>query len=79
MKKEELKIGDTVKAVFRKYGRHLIYGKVTEISTDEHALEGTWVSIKVTGGDRNDKVVNTMIWYKHSVLVPLKDVTEVLG
>ena len=78
MKKEELKIGDTVKAVFRKYGRHLIYGEVTEISTDEHALDGTWVGIKVTGGDRNDKVVNTMIWYKHSVLVPVKDVLEVL-
>ena len=78
IKKEELKIGDTVKAIFRKYGRHLIYGKVNEICTDEHALDGTWVGIKVNGGDRNDKVVNTMIWYKHSVLVPLKDVLEVL-
>ena len=78
IKKEDLKLGDNVKAIFRKYGRHLIYGKVNEISTDEHAREGTWVGIKVTGGDRNDKVVNTMIWYKHSVLVPLKDVLEVL-
>ena len=78
IKKEDLKIGDTVKAIFRKYGRHLIYGKVNEICTDEHALEGTWVGIKVNGGDRSDKVVNTMIWFQHSVLVPLKDVVEVL-
>ena len=78
IKKEDLKIGDSVKAIFRKYGKHLIYGKVNEVCTDEHALDGTWVGIKVNGGDRNDKVVNTMIWYKHSVLVPLKDVLEVL-
>ena len=79
MKKEELKIGDTVKAIFRKYGRHLIYGKVNEVCTDEHGLEGTWVGIKVNGGDRTDKAVIRMIWFQHSVLVPLKDVLEVLG
>ena len=78
IKKEDLKVGDTVKAIFRKYGRHLIYGKVNEICTDEHALEGTWVGIKVNGGDHSDKVVNTMIWFHNSVLVPLKDVMEVL-
>ena len=78
MKKDELKIDNKVKAKFRKYGVHTIIGTITEICEDEHALDGTWVGIKVTGGDRNDKVVNAMIWYKHSVLVPLKDVMEVL-
>ena len=78
MKKEELKLGDKVKAIFRKYGKHIVIGEVWEISTDEHALTGTWVSIKVTGGDMNDKHVSWMVANKINVMVPISDVKEVI-
>ena len=60
MKKEGLKLGNKVKALFRKYGKHTVIGEVWEISTDEHALSGTWVSIRVSGGDMSDKHV--VLW-----------------
>ena len=78
MENEQIKVGDRVKAVFRKYGKHIVIGDVFEISTDEHALKGTWVSIKVTGGDKNDKQVRLMIQEQINVMVPLKDVIEIL-
>lgn len=78
MKKEEIRIGDKVKAIFRKYGRHTVIGEVFEISTDEHALEGTWVSIRVTGGDMTDKSVAYMVANRINVMVPVRDVVEVL-
>ncbi|MBR1817407.1 MAG: hypothetical protein IJ772_01020 [Bacilli bacterium] len=78
MKKEELKLGDKVKAIFRKYGKHIVIGEVWEISTDEHALDGTWVSIKVTGGDMSDKHVSWMVANKMNVMVPISDVKEVI-
>lgn len=78
MKKEELKLGDKVKAIFRKYGKHVVIGEVWEISTDEHALDGTWVSIKVTGGDMSDKHVSWMVVNKMNVMVPISDVLEVI-
>ncbi len=78
MKKEELKVGQKVKAKFRKYGVHSIIGEVTEVCTDEHALQGTWVSIKVTGGNMNDPHVSWLVANRVGVLVPLKDVGEVL-
>ena len=78
MKKEEIRIDDKVKAIFRKYGRHEIIGTVYEISTDENALRGTWVSIKVTGGNMNDPHVSWLVSNKVNVLVPVSDVKEVL-
>ena len=78
MKKEELKLGDKVKAIFRKYGKHIVIGGVWGISTDEHALDGTWVSIKVTGGDMSDKHVSWMVANKMNVMVPVSDVKEVI-
>ena len=78
MKKEELKLNDKVKAIFRKYGRHEIIGTVYEITTDENALQGTWVSIKVTDGNMNDPHVSWLVNNKVSVLVPVSDVKEVL-
>lgn len=78
MKKEELKVGQKVKAKFRKYGVHSIVGEVTEVCTDEHALQGTWVSIKVTGGNMNDPHVSWLVTNRVGVLIPLKDVGEVL-
>jgi len=78
MKKEELKVGQKVKAKFRKYGAHSIIGEVTEVCTNEHALQGTWVSIKVTGGNMNDPHVSWLVANRVGVLIPLKDVGEVL-
>ena len=78
MKKEELKLGNKVKAIFRKYGKHIVIGEVWEISTDEHALTGTWVSIRVSGGDMSDKHVAFMAENKFNVMVPIKDVLEVI-
>lgn len=79
MNEEQIKIGGKVKATFRKYGRHEIIGTVFEISTDEPALGGTWVSIRVTGGDMNDKNVAYMVANRINVMVPIKDVKEVLA
>ena len=76
--KGRLKLGDKVKAIFRKYGKHTVIGEVWEISTDEHALSGTWVSIRVSGGDMSDKHVAFMATNKFDVLVPIKDVLEVI-
>ena len=78
MKKEELKVGQKVKAKFRKYGVHNIIGEVTEVCTNEHALQGTWVSIKVTGGNMNDPHVSWLVANRVGVLIPLKDVWGVL-
>ena len=78
MKKEELKVGQKVKAKFRKYGVHSIIGEVTEVCTNGHALQGTWVSIKVTGGNMNDPHVSWLVANRVGVLIPLKDVGEVL-
>lgn len=76
MKNIEVKVGDKVKAKFRKYGIHSIEGEVTEVCTDEHALEGTWVSLNVTGGNLCDPHVQWLIKNKVGVLVPIKDVTK---
>lgn len=73
-----LKVGDRVTAIFRKYGRHTVIGEVAEISTDEHGLPGTWVSIQVSGGDTSDKQVIWMIQNSIRVLVPIKDVKGVI-
>ena len=78
MKIKEVKVGDKVQAVFRKYGRHTVIGEVFEVSTDEHALDGTWVSIKVTGGEMIDKSVAFMVANQINVMVPISDIKEVL-
>ena len=78
MKKEDIQLGNKVKAKFRKYGVHMIIGVVNEICTDEHALEGTWTGLKVTGGNMNDPHVQWMVHNKVGCLVPIKDVVGVL-
>ena len=72
------KIGDTVQAIFRKYGRHTIVGEVFEVCKDEHSLPGTWVGIKVIGGDLQDSSVQRMVAMKLAVLVPEKDIQKIL-
>lgn len=78
MKKEELKLGNKIKGIFRGHSKHTIIGEITEISTDEHELKGTWVGVKITGGDTNDRYVSQMAEYGFGVMIPLKDVKEVL-
>lgn len=78
MKENEIKNGDIVKAIFRKYGKHTIIGKVWEISLDETPLPGVWVSIRVLDGDKNDKAVLLMIQNRINVMVPISDVIEML-
>ena len=77
MENSKIKLGDKVKAKFRKYGVHSVIGTVTEVCTNEHALQGTWVSIKVTGGNMNDPHVQWLVNNKVGILVPIKDVSEV--
>lgn len=72
------KIGDTVQAIFRKYGRHTIVGEVLGTQTDEDCLPGTWVSLRVIGGDLQDSSVQRMVAMKLAVLVPEKDVQKIL-
>ena len=78
MKKEELKLGDVVKAIFRKYGKHKVIGIVDEIFTNEHAFAGDWVGIKVVGGNMKDIQVAWMVHDKVGCLVPINDVVEIL-
>ena len=78
MNKEDVKVGDIVKAIFVKYGKHLVWGEVFEISTDKHAPKGTWVSIRVNGGDMNDWHVKMMVEHRINVMVPKKDVLQKL-
>ena len=78
MKINEIKKGDFVKAIFRKYGRHVVIGKVWEISSDETPLPGVWVSLRVVDGDKKDKIVIAMIENKINVMVPIKDVIETI-
>ena len=79
MIQKELKVGDKIKAKFRKYGVHIVIGEVTEICTDEHALKGTWVSIKVTGGNLNDPHVQWLVKNKVGCMIPIRDVVGVLN
>lgn len=74
---KNIKIGDKVIAIFRKYGKHTVIGEVREISTDENGLPGTRVSIWVTGGNMNDKYVAFMA-SRFNVGVPIEDVKEVI-
>ena len=78
MKKDEIKIGNVVQAKFRKYGIHTIVGVVREISTNEHALPGTWASLNVIGGELTDPTVKRLVDNRFGVLVPIKDIQKVL-
>lgn len=75
---KNIKIGDKVKATFEKYGKHTVIGEVWKILTDEDGLPGTWVSIRVTGGDMRDWSVAFMAKNRINVRVPMKDVLEVI-
>ncbi|MCK9577776.1 hypothetical protein SDC9_158202 [bioreactor metagenome] len=72
------KVGDKVRAIFRKYGRHEFIGIIKEIETDKHALPGTWVSVLPTEMRKYDEHVDFMINEKLCFLIPECDVLEVI-
>ena len=76
---QDVKVGDKIKATFRKYGKHEVIGEVFDVSKDEDALPGTWVSIRVIGGDMNDSHVALMVNNKINCMMPLSDIKEVLA
>ena len=78
MKAQEIRIGNKVKVIFRKYGKHIVIGEVFEISTNEHGLKGNWISLTVGSGDVSDKQVQWMIQNRINVMVPASDVLEIL-
>ena len=78
MRKEDIETGFIVKAVFRKYGNHIIVGEVIEICTNEHALDGDWAGIRVTGGDTEDKRVRWMLEKRICCLIPCRDIKEIV-
>lgn len=47
MRKEDIETGFIVKAVFRKYGKHIIVGEAIEICTNEHGLDGDWAALEL--------------------------------
>ena len=81
--KVEVKVGDKVHVLFRKYKHYHFIGNVFEVSDTEHGLPGTWVSLTVTGEHesykrKNDPYVHFYIDNHYAVMVPLSDVIEVL-
>ncbi len=76
---KELKQGDTVNAIFRRYGNHHITGIVNEVSHNQHGLDGYWVSIKVKEfKDKQDSFYHTfknlVDTGTYNVLCPIADV-----
>ena len=61
----QFKVGEKVKGIVRKYGRRIIYGKITEISLNEHALVGAWVSVREDSEEY------------HHWLMPIEDITHI--
>ena len=77
--RKELTKGLTVIAVFRKSKTYHVTGTVLEIETNQHALPGTWVSIKVSKMDNADPYLAGMINAGHyNILVPLADIREIV-
>ena len=75
---KELKVGNKVIGIFRKYGNHKILGEVIDISNNEHGLPGKWVSILVLDGDKSDEALKFYIEKRILVLIPFQDVLEIV-
>ena len=76
---KNLKIGDTVKAIFHKFGKKTKFvGIVKEIENNKHNLIGTWVSINVKKGEFNPMWNNLINQGAYNVLIPIKDVQEIV-
>lgn len=77
---KDLTHGTEVVATFEKHsGKHLFRGSVIEVSTDSHALPGTWVSIKVTKWDECDPTIERLIAIGYNVMVPLSAIRNLVG
>lgn len=77
---KDLTHGTEVVATFEKHSsKHLFKGSVIEVSTDSHALPGTWVSIKVTKWDEYDPTIERLIAIGYNVMVPLNAIRNLVG
>jgi len=61
----QFKVGERVRGIVRKYGRRIIYGKITEISLNEHSLLGAWVSVREDSEEY------------HHWLMPIEDIKHI--
>ena len=79
----QLKIGDKVRAIFRKSEDNEIIGTVTEVSHNKYCLTGWWVSIKVhefvNKKSLMAKLTTDLVNQGHyNILCPLRDVKEII-
>lgn len=72
-----VKVGDKVRAIFRKYGIHNFVGEVKEMQTDEGGLPGVWVAILPTQCSPTD-FLQFHVANHIQLLLPLKDIKEIL-
>ena len=78
MHPSDIKIGQVVYAVFRKYGKHYLYGLVQEKSHNEHGLDGWWISILPTVSPKHDPHIEYLIQNRIGVIIPLKDILNTI-
>lgn len=73
-------IGDRVIVVFRKYGIHKFEAEVTEVCENMHGLDGVWISVMpIKALDPNDESAVRHVEMKIGIMVPLKDVRDLLN
>ena len=77
MEKPSFELGEIVYAIFRKYKKYHLIGVITEISYNEHALDGWWISIIPTGNPKNDSHVDYLIVNRIHLLIPACDVHKI--
>lgn len=68
---EQLKIGTRVRGIFRKHGRHLFTGTISEID-DCQNVEGIWFrnySIRLDGSDLKDHAIQFLLEEKVQILI----------
>ena len=73
-------IGDRVIASFRKYGVKKFEAEVTEVCENMHGLEGVWISVlPLKALDPTDQTAQMYVDQKIGIMVPLKDVRDLLN
>lgn len=73
-------IGDRVIVSFRKYGVKKFEAEVTEVCENMHGLDGVWISVlPLKALDPTDKTAQMYVDQKIGIMVPLKDVRDLLN
>ena len=73
-------VGDRVIAIFRKYGVHKFEAEITEVCENMHGLDGVWISIEpIRALDPNDEIAVRKVEMKIGMMVPLKDIRDLLN